>query len=228
MIDYLIDLCREAVKKHNGLIATPEDIADVVDQRLGSNGQLPSKVSLKNIPASNQGNTMRCSSYGTTRAELIYHVRSLKQKSIDISPTFHWEQQLKHTDASEKNGAYLHKAVDVLIERAQEFINFKPKKRPYKPSFIPKGQWKQELAKKNPIITGSGMAFPSVDSDYFWRPTPISNGGHLYLCVGYDDKKGAYEMFNTSWGKWGQDNNGRFWVKYKDFDQLFRGYVLRF
>ena len=91
-------------------------------------------------------------------------------------------------------------------------------------------QVKKMLASRRPVIIGMSVKrnFYELKDAKFWHPdlgktTPA--GGHAMVVVGYDDRKGAFRIFN-SWGKgWG--DNGLIWVKYKDFGKYTKyGYVL--
>ena len=91
-------------------------------------------------------------------------------------------------------------------------------------------QVKKMLAKMRPVVIGMQVKrnFYELKNARFWHPelgnkTPA--GGHAMVVVGYDDRKGAFRIFN-SWGKgWG--DNGFIWVKYPDFGKYCKyGYVL--
>ncbi len=91
-------------------------------------------------------------------------------------------------------------------------------------------QVKKMLASRRPVVIGMSVKrnFYELKDAKFWHPdlgktTPA--GGHAMVVVGYDDRKGAFRIFN-SWGKgWG--DNGLIWVKYKDFGKYTKyGYVL--
>jgi len=76
--------------------------------------------------------------------------------------------------------------------------------------------------KQGPVIVGSDwtndMFNPGADG--YVKPTGGVAGGHCYLLMGDLESEGAFEFLN-SWGSsWG--NNGRFKMKYADFDKLLQ------
>jgi len=83
---------------------------------------------------------------------------------------------------------------------------------------IVKHKVKLSLAQGMPVIVGIPITkkFQKLKTS-FWYPSEKKQpaGHHAMVVVGFDDKKGAFEIMN-SWGKgWG--NDGFFWMKYDDF-----------
>lgn len=73
---------------------------------------------------------------------------------------------------------------------------------------------------QGPVVLGtnwySGMMKPNSQHVVAVKGTVV--GGHAYLLVGYDDKKGL-ALLQNSWGKdWG--NKGRCWISYDDLQRL--------
>jgi hypothetical protein len=63
------------------------------------------------------------------------------------------------------------------------------------------------------------MFIPSAEG--FLKPTGAIAGGHAYLCIGYNQPKGAFRFLN-SWGvSWGTQK-GRFWMAGEDVDALLQ------
>ena len=79
----------------------------------------------------------------------------------------------------------------------------------------------EALANGNPVVVGMSVRENIIDAKEFWTPnegrtTPL--GAHAMVVVGYDNRKGAFEIMN-SWGtKWG--NGGYTWISYDDFGQF--------
>ena len=91
-------------------------------------------------------------------------------------------------------------------------------------------QVKYALARKKPVIIGLAVRrnFYQLQNATYWWPengniSPA--GGHALTVIGYDDKKGAFQLFN-SWGDgWG--DYGFIWIKYADFGRFCKyAYVL--
>ena len=92
-------------------------------------------------------------------------------------------------------------------------------------------QVKTALANKKAVVVGLQVRknFYQLQQARFWWPdlgntTPA--GGHALVVVGYDDRAGAFRLFN-SWGpNWGE--RGYIWIKYEHFAQHAKyGYVLQ-
>jgi hypothetical protein len=82
----------------------------------------------------------------------------------------------------------------------------------------------REFVRIGPIVVGTNWtnAMFEPDAKGFVRPTGATAGGHCYLLVGDLPAEGAL-LFQNSWGcSWGI--NGRFKMKYADFDRLFGKY----
>jgi len=84
---------------------------------------------------------------------------------------------------------------------------------------------RRALAQKKPVVIGLRirMNFYKLDNADFWYPElgdTTFAGGHAMVVVGYDDNRGAFQLFN-SWGtQWGR--NGLIWVKYQDFARFVK------
>lgn len=84
---------------------------------------------------------------------------------------------------------------------------------------------RRALAQKKPVIIGLRirMNFYKLENADFWYPNMGDTtfaGGHAMVVVGYDDNRGAFQLFN-SWGtQWGK--NGFIWVKYADFARFVK------
>ncbi len=82
-------------------------------------------------------------------------------------------------------------------------------------------QVKNSIAAGKPVIIGMSILqnFTALTADDpFWRPEAGNSepaGFHAMTLIGYDDRRGAFEVMN-SWGTdWGQE--GYMWVRYPDF-----------
>lgn len=78
------------------------------------------------------------------------------------------------------------------------------------------------LATHGPVVIGThwykGMFTP--DADGVVTPKGDLAGGHCYLAIGYDDKRGMI-LCQNSWGNaWGK--KGRFYMRYADMDRLIK------
>lgn len=85
--------------------------------------------------------------------------------------------------------------------------------------------------KPKPVIIGMMVRqnFYHLRNARYWWPDKgnvVPAGGHAMVVVGYNDKIGAFRLFN-SWGKaWG--DLGFIWVKYEDFAKFCKyAYMLR-
>ena len=87
---------------------------------------------------------------------------------------------------------------------------------------------KEHLAKDAPVVIGmmvGGSFMQSMMGKEMWAPTnedrsQMGFGGHAMCVIGYDDRKGAFQIMN-SWGpEWGV--NGVGWVRYADFKEFVR------
>jgi hypothetical protein len=92
-------------------------------------------------------------------------------------------------------------------------------------------QVKNALASFKAVIVGMNVRrnFYNLQNAKFWWPeignvTPA--GGHAMVVVGYDDRAGAFRLFN-SWGQnWG--DKGYIWVKYENFAQFCKyAYIIQ-
>ncbi|AEE53564.1 C1 family peptidase [Haliscomenobacter hydrossis] len=92
-------------------------------------------------------------------------------------------------------------------------------------------QVKNALASFKAVIVGMSVRrnFYNLQNAKFWWPdigntTPA--GGHAMVVVGYDDRVGAFRLFN-SWGQnWG--DKGYIWVKYENFAQFCKyAYIIQ-
>jgi hypothetical protein len=92
-------------------------------------------------------------------------------------------------------------------------------------------QVKNALAGFKAVIIGMNVRrnFYNLANAKFWWPelgnvTPA--GGHAMVVVGYDDRAGAFRLFN-SWGQnWG--DKGYIWVKYEHFAQFCKyAYIIQ-
>lgn len=92
-------------------------------------------------------------------------------------------------------------------------------------------QVKNALAAFKAVIIGMNVRrnFYNLQNAKFWWPeignvTPA--GGHAMVVVGYDDRAGAFRLFN-SWGQnWG--DKGYIWVKYEHFAQFCKyAYIIQ-
>lgn len=222
------------ITKGGGCKFSQEDIDDVSKEPIGLFGgeELPKYVDLKNVPSSDQGRQRRtymaCTAYCTNALIEIENVKNYK-RSVYGNPKIQWENQLSYGTGSVTDGDYLHSAMEVAIEHDVEYYNAPGEiLRPTEWKTVAKDQWRKTLAGGIVIMTGLGMGSPSIVPGYVWRAQDTSRLAHCILIVGYDDDRKAFIGFNTSWGKWGEDNNGRFYIPYKDVDLLFRGYILKF
>lgn len=234
MFEYLIDLFRELSKK-GGCKFSQEDIDDVAEKPIGLFGgdTLPKYVDNKNLASRDQGRQKRtymaCTSYCANAMIEHQNIKSYRNSMIFGDPKQQWENQLSYGTASLVSGDYLHEALNIAMEYPLEYKNVPGEViRPTEWKTIPKDLWRDKLASGELIMTGLGMGSPSIYPDYTWRAQDTSQLAHCIVVVGYDDDRKAYIAFNTSWGKWGEDNNGRFYIPYKDVDLLFRGYILKF
>ncbi|MEM7163054.1 MAG: C1 family peptidase [Bacteroidota bacterium] len=81
---------------------------------------------------------------------------------------------------------------------------------------------KNSIQRGSPVIIGMNVekAFLKLKTDV-WKPSYKPHekiGGHAMVVIGFDDKKGAFEIMN-SWGdQWGE--KGFFWISYNDFSNL--------
>ena len=87
---------------------------------------------------------------------------------------------------------------------------------------------KEHLAKDAPVVIGmmvGGSFMQGMKGKEMWAPTDEDHtqagfGGHAMCVIGYDDRKGAFQIMN-SWGpEWG--NNGIGWIRYGDFKEFVR------
>ncbi len=87
---------------------------------------------------------------------------------------------------------------------------------------------KEHLAKDAPVVIGmmvGGSFMQGMKGKELWIPTDedrsqMGFGGHAMCVIGYDDRKGAFQIMN-SWGTdWGI--NGIGWVRYADFKEFVR------
>jgi hypothetical protein len=87
---------------------------------------------------------------------------------------------------------------------------------------------KEHLAKDAPVVIGmmvGGTFMQGMMGKEVWDPTnedrsQMGFGGHAMCVIGYDDRKGAFQIMN-SWGpEWGK--NGIGWVRYGDFKEFVR------
>jgi hypothetical protein len=87
---------------------------------------------------------------------------------------------------------------------------------------------KEHLAKDAPVVIGmmvGGTFMQGMMGKEVWDPTSEDRsqagfGGHAMCVIGYDDRKGAFQIMN-SWGpEWGK--NGIGWVRYGDFKEFVR------
>jgi hypothetical protein len=87
---------------------------------------------------------------------------------------------------------------------------------------------KEHLAKDAPVVIGmmvGGSFMQGMMGKEMWAPTDEDHsqagfGGHAMCVIGYDDRKGGFQIMN-SWGpEWGV--NGVGWVRYADFKEFVR------
>ncbi len=87
---------------------------------------------------------------------------------------------------------------------------------------------KEHLAKDAPVVIGmmvGGSFMQDMMGKDLWQPgaddrSQMGFGGHAMCVIGYDDRKGAFQLMN-SWGpEWG--NNGIAWVRYADFKEFVK------
>ena len=76
---------------------------------------------------------------------------------------------------------------------------------------------KGQLFAGNPVVVGMlvNQAFHRLRGSAVFEDTNKDGSGHAMVVVGYDDRKGAFKLFN-SWGRgWGEQGYG--WVEYETF-----------
>lgn len=78
------------------------------------------------------------------------------------------------------------------------------------------------VGNRGPVVLGTdwkrGMAEPSAEG--VMRFSGAARGGHAYLLLGYDDRRGR-ALIHNSWGpSWGL--NGRAWLPYEDLEEAIR------
>lgn len=79
---------------------------------------------------------------------------------------------------------------------------------------------KQFVQQSGPVVVGTDWTNDmfNPDANGYITPTGATEGGHCYLIVGDLESEGAF-LFQNSWGSsWGL--NGRFKMKYADFEKL--------
>lgn len=223
------DVTRESL----GLIklgALPTKSYDKRDIRAGSlESPEKKRVDLYNYWAPfNQGNTQRCTAYAGTMGFIIQMILKLRNLNVSFDPVEQWHNQVYYPGlADEKVGDYVVSAAKSLRKTGLFFGGKQYKISSYE--YVPVSQFRARLAAHYPILIGSHVASGKtfVDKDFYWNPATdkTSRGGHAYVIVGYDDFKQAY-ICQNSWGRWGENHTGRFYVRYKYAPLLFRGWVL--
>lgn len=94
--------------------------------------------------------------------------------------------------------------------------------------FFNEGLMKTLLVQGNPVVIGmqTDSWFVKLEEGEVYRvASNRRGGGHALVVVGYDDRRGAYKVFN-SWGTdWGTDGYG--WIAYDLFVEVVReAYIL--
>ncbi len=87
--------------------------------------------------------------------------------------------------------------------------------------FMNEGLMKTLLVDGKPVVIGmqTDSWFRNLDAGEVYRVASYEGvGGHAVVVVGYDDRKGAYKIFN-SWGDdWGDSGYG--WIAYDLFEEV--------
>lgn len=186
-------------------------------------GVLPARVDLSNTFAMNQGRTMRCTAYSVSACFAGHNIQQHKDKTIFFDPDELWVHQLRNGDADEKLGATITSPLKALKEYGMMFAEKKYTISGY--AYVKKDNWKQYLSKGYRIHTGGYTSSPLVNANYDYKVPSSPRGGHAWYIVGYDDSKAHFICMN-SWGFFGKNNSGIFYVRYGDEKHLFRGFVL--
>ncbi len=87
--------------------------------------------------------------------------------------------------------------------------------------FMNEGLMKTLLVDGKPVVIGmqTDSWFRALDEGEVYRVASYQDvGGHAVVVIGYDDRKGAYKIFN-SWGDdWGDEGYG--WIAYDLFEEI--------
>ena len=86
------------------------------------------------------------------------------------------------------------------------------------------GEVKQALANGQQVYTGSNQIDWEATKKNGMIAVRGTSYGHAFKCDGFDDDKELLTMRNSYWPN--AYDNGRFYVRYKDFDILFSCYAL--
>ncbi len=76
---------------------------------------------------------------------------------------------------------------------------------------------KGQLYAGNPVVIGMSVnaRFQKLRGDAVYDDVNTDGGGHAMVVVGYDDRRGAFKLFNSWSEKWGDHGFG--WVDYDSF-----------
>lgn len=215
----LLGFRKTGVKEY---IEDPRDYKAEEEIKLGSS-ELPARVDLMNTFSMNQGMTNHCTAYSVTGIFAQHNIQQHKDKSIFFDPNELWAHQLRQGDADEKWGATLTSPLKSLKNHGLTYNGKKYEISGY--AYVQKENWRKYLADGYRIHTGGYTNRPMIDSEYNYIVPKYQSGGHAWEIVGYDDNKAHY-ICQNSWGFWGDDNSGRFYLKYGDEKHLFRGFVI--
>jgi hypothetical protein len=209
-----------------GLRVLPEpDERDYIAAPLNA-GELGVFKDLYNTFVLDQERTKHCTAYSGALCLTIQVIAKKRNQSIGFNPKDQWKNQLQYPGkADEKLGDFIESA-----PKAIKFFGLDWGGKTYKINkyeFVPKTQWKEYLSKGFPIMTGAPCASTFTDNKYYWNPISQvkAKWAHAFLVVGYDDRAEHF-LCQNSWGRWGEKKTGRFYVRYEDAPQLFRGWIM--
>lgn len=184
--------------------------------------KLPSGTQNFNINDQDQKNTMRCVGFSGGHVVSVIQTRKLKKK-MTYEGNELWRLMLEEDLADEERGAFINSAPKVIVKRGFTSIGgVRFECNAY--AMINPSEFRESLAKGNPIFTGIRVTRPMTDISWVLRMGG-RKFGHAFVLVDFDDKEEFYYAVN-SWRNWGIRGTGLFKIRYEDVERLFRSYVL--
>lgn len=159
-----------------------------------------------------QGDTGHCVGFGWAQWGNTQPIDDnyVNQDGHDI----YYECKVIDGEPKEENGSYVRSGAKAMQDRKRnQLYAFASTVKEIR-------DWVQ--SGKGPVVVGTDWYNDMFDvgQDGFVQPTGGVAGGHCFLLIGDHPSEGAFE-FQNSWGSsWGQ--NGRFKMKYEDFDKLLQ------
>jgi hypothetical protein len=165
-------------------------------------------------PILDQGDTSQCVAYSWKQ----YLQCSPLRQGYFLKPDFIYELAQQRDDFQGENydGTSVRAGAKVL-QRLGFIENFR-----WATSVADIKNW---LLGRGPVVFGTDwlecMSNPGKGGVLDFATPGDSQGGHAYLCIGWNEKKGLFRFVN-SWGPdWG--DKGYFWIRPQDVEALIKG-----